>query len=613
MTTRIVWAFWGLMTLFAMPAAAQVTANFSGTPLSGCSPLVVQFTDLSTGPVTTWSWNFGNGNTSNLQNPAAVYVTPGTYTVTLTVSGGGFNDSEVRTAYITVFQNPTAGLVNSTPRVGCAPLTVCFNDISTPGSGAINGWLWDFGDGNTSTQQNPCHTYAAAGTYTVSMVATDVNGCNNTVVMLNYVSVSTPPTANFTGSPLSACAPPLNVSFTNTSTGGAGPLSYQWNFGDGGTSTATSPTHTYNATGSYTITLIATDVNGCADTIVRNSYVNIGSVTAAFTPSTTTICEGQSVTFTDASTGGANTWQWTFGDGGTSNAQNPTHTYATAGTYTVTLIASNGGCADTVTQTALITVNPAPVANFVADTTVSCETPLTVNFTDLSTGNPNTWLWDFGDGNTSTAQNPSHTYTAPGNYTVTLTVTGPNGCTDQVVFNNYIQITEPVADFIGTPIMGCIPLPVAFTDLSQSIFPIVSWQWDFGDGNTSTAQNPGHTYTTPGAFTVSLIIVNSAGCTDTLIRPVYIQAGTPPIACFTVNPTIACVNDPVQFTDCSTNATGWFWDFGDGGTSNAQNPAYAYQDTGCFTVTLIASNFGCTDDTVIANVVCIPLPSPGSP
>jgi gliding motility-associated-like protein len=610
MNYRNYWMGWAIALAMLLPAwaSAQVTASFTGSPVSGCSPLVVQFTDASTGPVTTWAWNFGNGNVSNLQNPAAVYVTPGTYTVTLTVSGGGGSNSLVRTAYITVFQNPTAALVNTTPRAGCAPLTVCFTDNSTPGSGAINGWLWDFGDGNTGNVQSPCHTYAAAGNYTVSLVVTDVNGCNNTIVVPNYVSVSTPPVAAFTGSPLAACTPPLNVTFTNTSGGGAPPLSYAWTFGDGGTSTAANPTHTYNANGAYTVTLVVTDVNGCTNTLIRTSYVNIGSVVAAFTPSTVNICEGQSVTFTDNSTGNPNSWAWNFGDGGTAVVQNPTHTYATPGTYTVTLTASNGACTDVETQTALIVVNPAPVANLVADTTRSCAAPLAVQFTDLSTGTPTTWLWNFGDGNTSTAQNPAHTYTPPGSYTVTLTVTNANGCTDVVTFNNYIQIVPPVADFTGTPLFGCIPLNVAFTDLSTSVEPIVSWQWDFGNGQTSTAQNPGTVYTTPGGFTVSLIIVNAAGCTDTLIRPAYVLAGIPPVACFNVNPAIACANDPVTFTDCSTNATGWTWFFGDGGTSNAQNPQYAYQDTGCFTVTLIVTNFGCNDDTVRSNVICITPP-----
>ena len=601
--TLVLFALFSVLNL-----QAQVTANFSGTPLAGCSPLVVQFTDLSTGPVTTWFWNFGNGNTSTLQNPAAVYVTPGTYTVTLTVSDGVGNNTLTQNAYITVFEGPTANFTNATPRSGCAPLTVCFSDLSTPGDGAINGWLWDFGDGNTSTAQNPCHTYGAPGNYTVSLVATDVNGCNNSLVMTNYVSVSTVPNSAFTGSPLSACDPPLTVNFTNSSTGGAPPLSFQWNFGDGNTSTLPNPSNTYTTTGSYTVTLITTDANGCADTAVINSYVNINNLTANFTPNDPVICEGQSVSFTNTSSPGATNWAWNFGDGGTSTAQNPNHTYTTAGTYTVTLIASNASCADTVVQTNVITVNPAPVAGFVADTTTSCEVPFTVGFTDQSTGNPSSWLWNFGDGNTSTAQNPSHTYTAPGNYTVTLTVTGPNGCTDTHVINNYIQIEPPVANFVGTPLQGCVPLNVAFTDQSVSNEPIVSWQWDFGDGGTSTAQNPGHVYTATGVYTVTLIITNSAGCTDTLVRPNYVTVGDVPIACFSNTPDSACVNDPISFTDCSTNATTWFWTFGDGGTSTAQNPNYAYQDTGCFNVTLVVTNLGCMDDTVINSAVCISPP-----
>ena len=122
--------------------------------------------------------------------------------------------------------------------------------------------------------------------------------------------------------------------------------------------------HSYNASGAFTVTLVVTDVNGCTNTFIRNNYVNIGTVAAAFTPSITTICEGQSVLFTDNSVGNPNTWGWNFGDGGSSTAQNPTHTYASAGVYTVTLTASNGACSDTDVQVALITVNPAPHRQF---------------------------------------------------------------------------------------------------------------------------------------------------------------------------------------------------------------------------------------------------------
>lgn len=599
---------WGALLFLLIPfyAAGQVTANFSGNPLSGCSPVVVNFTDLSTGPVTTWSWNFGNGNTSTLQNPSAVYVTPGTYTVTLTVTDGGANsDTETKVAYITVFQNPTSNFAATTPTGGCIPHNVCFADSSIIGDAPINQWLWDFGDGTNSTAQNPCHTFTTPGNFTITLVVTDTNGCQATLVIPNMVNASSVPIPDFNASPLNACDPPLTVNFTNTSTGGAGTLTYKWFFGDGDSSTAVNPTHTYTAAGSYTVTLIATDQNNCSDTIVVPSLINITKPTANFSHAPDTICEGESVTFTDLSTNGAVSWAWDFGDGGTSSAQNPSYAYNTAGDYDVTLIVQNAnGCPDTMTVLNAVHVDPLPDPQFMGDTLTSCEVPFTVNFTDTSQG-AISWLWDFGDGNTSTAQNPTNIYTAPGTYTVSLTITDTNGCQNTLTKTNYVQIVPPVANFSGNPTQGCVPLSVNFNDLSTSNEPIVSWQWDFGDGNTSTAQNPTNIYTNPGTYTVTLIIVNAAGCTDTLENLDMIQAGILPTAIFSATPLQACIGDTVFFTDSSLNATAWLYDFGDGGTSTQQNPAYVYQDTGCHTVTLTVLNNGCQDDTIIDNYVCI--------
>ncbi len=156
---------------------AQVGADFSGTPTSGCGPLVVQFNDLSTGLVSSWLWDFGNGDTSTLQNPSTVFA-PGTYTVTLTVSDGSNMDTETRSDYITVFVGPTASF-SATP-VG---FTVNFTNTSTPGDAMLSSRNWDFGDGNTSTATNPTHTYAASGTYAVSLLVFDTNGCGDTLVM----------------------------------------------------------------------------------------------------------------------------------------------------------------------------------------------------------------------------------------------------------------------------------------------------------------------------------------------------------------------------------------------------------------------------------------------
>ena len=585
---------------------AQVTAEFSGTPLSGCSPLVVSYTDLSTGPVTTWFWDFGNGNTSTLQNPAAVYFTPGTYTISLTVTdGGALSDSETKTAYVTVFENPTADFAAAGSTSGCAPHTVTFNDLSIPGDAAITGFLWDFGDGSFSTDASPTHTYATPGDYSITLVVTDANTCTNTLLITDYISVTNAVDVTFSGSPLAACTPPLDVNFTSTVTGGTAPFTYAWDFGDGNTATTANPSNTYTALGAYDVMLTVTDPSGCSDTETLTNYVNINDIVADFSAAPLGGCENQPVTFTDLTTGGADTWAWDFGDGGTSALQNPSYTYTASGTYTVSLTSSNSsGCSDNVFYVDLITISPEPTADFTGAPLSSCDVPLTVNFTDASIG-ATSWDWDFGDGNTSTLQNPSNTYTAPGVYTVSLTVMNADGCANTFTETNYVSIVEPVADFTGFPLDGCAPLSVDFTDLSTSVEPIVSWEWDFGDGNVSGLQNPTNVYTLPGTYTVSLVITNSAGCTDTLVRPDYVAPGDIPISDFSATPTLACVDDVITFTDLSTNATDWFWEFGDGGTSGATNPTYMYNDTGCFDVTLTVENSGCEDVFTIPDYICI--------
>ncbi len=171
-----------------IPPNIPLSAGFMADVTSGCSPLVVIFSDQSAGNPTNWKWNIGNGNNSTLQNPGATYVTPGTYSVTLIVGNGNTFDTIVKPNYITVFANPTANFSDDYSG-GNAPVTVNFSDNSTPGSGAINSWFWDFGDGFNSTQQNPSHPYASQGNFTVSLIVTDINGCTKSITKtLNIIS-----------------------------------------------------------------------------------------------------------------------------------------------------------------------------------------------------------------------------------------------------------------------------------------------------------------------------------------------------------------------------------------------------------------------------------------
>ena len=381
----------------ALPAAGF--SNNSGS-------LTVAFTDNSTGAPTSWSWDFGDGTTDTTQNPTHTYANPGTYIVCLTASNNCGFDTFCDTVVVTCAA-PAAGFTNSS-----GSLTVAFTDGSTSVGSGITAWAWDFGDGGTSTLQNPTHVYANPGSYTVCLTVTDACGsgtfCNTVVV------TCAAPTVAFTNTSGS-----LSVDFTDVSTSNSsGITGWSWTFGDGGTSSQQNPTHTYASPGIYTVCLEVTDVCG-TNTLCDQVTVTCTAPVAGFTSNETELV----VDFTDASTsssGGVTAWAWDFGDGNSSTQQNPTHTYSSPGTYTVCLTVTDN--CDTNTTCSQVTVTCTPPASAFSFTTSS----LTLTFTDLSTGNPTAWNWDFGDGNTSTQQNPVHTYAADGNYTICLLST--NAC-----------------------------------------------------------------------------------------------------------------------------------------------------------------------------------------
>ena len=574
---------------------AQVTANFSGSVTSGCAPLLVQFTDLSTGNPISWNWVFGNGNTSANQNPSAIYANPGTYTVTLTSSAPGSSDVETKLAYITVYAKPTANFTLSEDTT-CVGQNIVFTDASTLGAGGatITSWNWDFGDGTLQNIaiNNTTHSYASAGTFPVSVIITDQNGCSG--AKTKNVFINNFPNPSFTAAPIRACTAPLLVTFTNTTSTVTG-STFLWRFGDGTTSASQNPTHTYNAPGSYNVTLIVNQ-GGCTDSIKINNRVVISDIVAGFNASTTTVCEGSSVTFTNTTAPVSVNTSWDFGDAGAAATTNANHIYATAGTYTVTMNATDAnGCTGSATNT--ITVNSFPIVNFTSNVTQGCSVPFAVNFTNTSTGG-STFNWNFGDGSSSASSNPSHTYTATGTYPITLTVGNAGGtCSDSLKINNYITITLPVANFTTNPDSGCVSLNVAFTSTSTSTFdPITSYQWTFGNGNATTATpTTNNTYAASGIFSPRLIVITGLGCRDTFDCVNCVKTGTPPNSNFTIVDNTICFGQLAQFNETATGETGYKWLFGDNGTSLLDDPTHNYADTGTFQIKLIAFKNGCAD------------------
>jgi PKD repeat protein len=428
-----------------------------------------------------------------------------------------------------------AALFTSNITSGSAPLSVQFIDIST---NTPTGWVWSFGDGWTSTDESPVHQYTGIGTYTVTLTVTNADG-SNTVTQAGYITttkVADKPVAAFVSN-ISAGSQPLSVQFVDSSS--SSPTSWAWSFGDGGTSAAQNPSHTYTTTGTFTVTLTATNSAGSA-TISKDAFITVAAASttpgASFSATKTSGTTPLSVQFIDTSTNSPTTWVWSFGDGYTSLQQNPVHTYNSVGTYTVTLTASNSAGSSTATRSGYITTTlAAPIASFSSNITTG-TVPLYVQFNDTSGNAPSTWYWYFGDGNTSSVQNPVYGYTRAGSYTVVLTVSNTVGSnsTTSAKYINVSAIAIPVASFTSDGTTGTLPLTVRFTDTSTN--SPTSWAWNFGDGSTSTDQNPSHVYLSGGSFTVTLTATNSGG-SQTITSSNYIAVTAIPTVTITTVPT----------------------------------------------------------------------------
>jgi len=563
---------------------------------SSCTNLTCTFTNSSSDPdgsIASSSWDFGDGTTSTVASPSHSYAAAGTYNVTLTVTDNqSATNSVVHSVTVSqANQSPTAAFTSS-----CSNLTCTFTNSSSDPDGSIASNSWDFGDGTTSTVASPSHSYAAGGTYNITLTVTDNQQATNSVVHSVTVSqANQSPTAAFT----SSCTN-LTCTFTNGSSDPDGSIaSNSWNFGDGTTSTVASPSHSYTAAGSYNVTLTVTDNQGATNSVVHSVTVSQAnqSPTAAFTSS----CTNLSCSFTNTSSdpdGSIASNSWNFGDGTTSTVASPSHSYAAGGTYTVTLtVTDNQNATGSVSHSVTVTApNQAPTANF----TFSCNA-LSCNFTSTSSdpdGSIASYSWTFGDGGTSTAQNPSHSYAAGGNYTVTLRVTDNQGA-QSALTSKTVTVTAPNQAPTANFTFSCNALSCSFTSTSSDPDgSIASYSWTFGDGGTSTAQNPSHSYATGGNYTVTLRVTDNQGAQSApTSKTVTVTApNQPPVAAFSSS----CSGDACNFTNTSSDPDGSIasnsWNFGDGQTSITASPSHTYTASGTYTVQLtVTDNQGATN------------------
>jgi PKD repeat protein len=599
-------AFFGLAIALSHPAMAQV-ANFTADVTSGCFPLTVNFTDTSTGSPTSWAWTFGNGNSSPLQNPSAIFSAPGEYEVTLTVSNGGAPNTITKTGFITVYDAPTVDF-SFDVTTGCAPLSVNFQDKSSTPSGSIGNWFWVFGDGGTSQSGNPTYVFQQSGSYTVSLKARDQHGCESTKTVESVIIVKGPNTA-FSPSVTAVCTLPATFTF-NDSTTGTGAITYEWNFGDGQTSTEASPAHTYSNAGSYDVVLSSRDETGCERSTTHKIFAgNEGGV--QFTTSPDPVCPGRPVKFTATSTDPIASYLWTFGNGKTSTEISPETTYGEAGDHQVMLKAQmlNHECPSIVTQAVDILQPAVPIIV----KSIDCN----MNATFVSASKFATHVeWYVEDVLVSKSIKFISPIHLQGEQRVRLVAFNAADCeyaTEEVV----TLVRTPLANFSPkelytckpdkVPLAGCAPFTVNFVNESEATSGTTTYQWVFGDGSSSTETNPTHVFTAKGTYQVTLKASNIYGCFTTKQTTVKVN-DVAPVANFDVDKTIACTGEPVTFTDNSEGAEFFCWNFGDGWITDGKVAVHQYGTPGTYSVTLTATN-GCSSVITRTNLITIKDPN----
>ncbi len=597
------------------PNAINPVININGSQLFGCAPHAVTFINSSSG-ATSYIWDFDDGSAPLFTNNNDVlinhaYIDSGTYNVKIDITNGCSDTTVFR--QIVVYRQPDADFTTDALTY-CQGDTVRVNNNSTD----ANSYVWNWGDGQSSSGSNPTHVYQTGGNFTIYLRAERTNSsgvvCFDTAVQFITVLVKPDVTVQ-TNIAVPNCAPfTFNASAPNIINETA-----TWYIVD----TTVTPSlivvngpavqYTFNKPGSFTVKFIASNDLGCADSTTVNFAVN-GTPFAAFIPGDINICSTDTtISYINATTyndNGPLSYRWIVDNLQLATTGNFTHRYtAPAGAilpriFTTQLIARNTvGCADTAL--AVLNMNPSAQAQFTLNNPTTCV-PFTANITDASQYAVN-YRWYINGVLTDTTANPVLIITEPQTaYTITLVADNIYGCKPDTFSVNFISRIKPDAVFDLNDTLGCTGVLNVVTN-NQSQFAN-SYVWDWGDNSpTTTVTSPTHLYTIQGQYLITLIASDGV-CRDTAIQ--LISISQKPIADFDVSDTLTCDTARVQFINLSNNGANYTWSFGDGSSSNDVNPAHNFAPRLTpYTVKLVADNgFGCKDSMTRANLIVAKVP-----
>ena len=649
------------LMVFPVLTKAQPVVNFGASIRSGCASLAVNFYDSTvtvpgvTGPIISRKWYFIKDSasiftvvdSSNLVSPHK-NLGAGVYCIMEQVTdSAGHVASKTDTDYIHVAASARVSFMTANPADtswACPNRTVTFVNTSDTVVGCTATFIWILSGPNGVLNDTTRYltdsfkyTFTTPGSYNLTLLETSCSGtCHGNIAKLSYIRIDSIPVDSFIASNRTPCSSPVNISFTNSSTGGA---TYLWMFGDGFTATDFSPTHTYTSSGNKTVTLVSYSANGvCPDTMRKTNYITVGTTVFRFINTADSfnfaVCQGTTITLKDITTmTGSKYYSWY--DNATSittSGTNPaSFTYNTPGVYIITDSVYTASCYGSVTTRA-ITVNPAPtLSSFSTDTTYKCSLPLTTTFhSSVSSGTlPFSYLWRFGENNatsdTSSNPNPTHTYHVlpPGGYyNDTLIISDANGCKSSNYLNSYIYVGKPVLTISTGIDSGCTPLAFTYT---TSITPInttsVPYTIDsitFKNDATDLSHAVSGTDTLhTGAYLDTVRFYYHlpgylGGCSFDTFIVIHVGNIHPDLSHVTID-TVVCPNTLVNFhSGCTNCTTPFLWNLRLPGMNrffSVNDTAVAYSIPGNKYIIGVGNVNGCTDTLRLHDTVKVMPPA----
>ncbi|MEP2025453.1 MAG: PKD domain-containing protein [Reichenbachiella sp.] len=550
----------------------------------------------------TYAWDFDNDGITDSTDPSPEHTlgSVGDHQVSLTVHDGICSNFVQET--ISIYPVPDTPTFFTSGSPYCTGADISFTNLFDESvyNGATLTYVWNYNDEGSSTDRNGIFNFDTDGSKTVTLSAI-IPGCTTSSddTELNLI---VGPVVDFTYE--NKCLGE-DTEFINNSTGDNITSQY-WNFGDLGSSTDNSPTHTYSSTGGYNVTLTVSNSSGCNNVLTQLLTIDDKPV-ADFNMGVG--CEGQEIGFEDQSTvndANIESYSWNFNEEGNSTEKDPFYTFESQGTYEVTLaIESTYGCVDEITQN--VSVQVAPTVDFDIDLGCLDATTQFLDQSESESENPiNTWYWDINGDIKPNTQNPSQVFSVPGVYSATLTVTPNNLCVSSI--SKEFTIHElPIADF--TTDKNCDNENTIFNDASTSATTsIVDYHWQFDEEGTGSNNPETHNFEQAGNYNISLTITDEVGCESNAQQTITIHSS--PIAAFDVNRDIGPAPLDIEFFNQSIESESYLWSFddADNSTSTATNPQFIYQDLGEYEAKLISRNeFGCSDTTMLPITVAEPI------